>query len=68
MIHLPWDDQRQDDFQAGLPQTAEVIYLAMEQSADQEPDVLAQGCRAFGALHLVGRASWVQGLAVHIPF
>eukprot|EP00438_Fugacium_kawagutii_P034523 Skav213813 [mRNA] locus=scaffold1987:461341:468006:- [translate_table: standard] len=38
-----------DDFQAGLPQSAEVIYLAMEQSADQEPDILAQGCRAFGA-------------------
>lgn len=23
----------------------------MEQSADREPDVLAQGCRAFGALY-----------------
>ncbi|CAK9007192.1 unnamed protein product [Durusdinium trenchii] len=40
-----------EDFQAGLPQTAEVIYTAMEQSADREPDVLAQGCRAFGALY-----------------
>ncbi|CAJ1335938.1 unnamed protein product, partial [Effrenium voratum] len=40
-----------EDFQKGLPATAEVIYYAMEHSADREPDVLAQGCRAFGALY-----------------
>ena len=45
------EDSLREDFKKGLPQTAEVIYQAMEQSADREPDVLAQGCRAFGALH-----------------
>ena len=45
----------QEDFQSGLPQSAEVIYHVMEQSSDREPDVLAQGCRAFGALYL---GSW----------
>lgn len=40
-----------EDFQSGLPQSAEVIYHVMEQSSDREPDVLAQGCRAFGALY-----------------
>ena len=44
------EDSVREDFQKGLPETAEVIYNAMEQSADREPDVLAQGCRAFGAL------------------
>lgn len=39
-----------EDFREGLPETAEVLYEAMEQAADQEPDVLAQGCRAFGPL------------------
>eukprot|EP00435_Cladocopium_sp_Y103_P047053 s898_g13.t1 len=42
---------QQEDFQSGLPQTAEVIYHVMEQSSDREPDVLAQGCRAFGSLY-----------------
>ena len=45
------EDSLREDFKKGLPQTAEVIYNAMEQSADREPDVLAQGCRAFGALY-----------------
>ena len=40
----------EEDFQSGMPRTADVIYAAMEQSAEQEPDVLAQGCRALGAL------------------
>jgi hypothetical protein len=38
------------DFQAGLPDTADVIYIAMQKSAREDPDVLAQGCRALGAL------------------
>eukprot|EP00931_Biecheleriopsis_adriatica_P041348 TRINITY_DN23647_c0_g1_i1.p1 TRINITY_DN23647_c0_g1~~TRINITY_DN23647_c0_g1_i1.p1 ORF type:complete len:1441 (-),score=306.76 TRINITY_DN23647_c0_g1_i1:60-4382(-) len=39
------------DYKRGLPQTEDVIYYAMESSAHKDADVLAQGCRALGALN-----------------
>eukprot|EP00929_Paragymnodinium_shiwhaense_P075100 TRINITY_DN38401_c0_g1_i1.p1 TRINITY_DN38401_c0_g1~~TRINITY_DN38401_c0_g1_i1.p1 ORF type:complete len:1476 (-),score=381.42 TRINITY_DN38401_c0_g1_i1:159-4586(-) len=38
------------NFQEGLPDMADVIYISMVKCAREDPDVLAQGCRALGAL------------------
>jgi len=39
-----------DEYARGMPDTAEVIYIAMTTGAKEEPDVVGQGCRALAAL------------------
>jgi len=38
------------DFQDAMPESARVLSATLERSSGRDPDVLAQGCRALGAL------------------
>lgn len=51
------------EVQRGLPGTAVAIYAAMGHSGDRDPDALAQGCRALGALYAT-----VSGPDVDVAF
>merc|ERR1712048_526373 len=44
------DKTVRENYQAGKPDTEEVIYIAMMSSAAEDPDIIAQGCRALHAL------------------